>query len=72
MLERHAFILFSDCLLNPVLNVIYDAIYDAWLTYLTYMHVLDVDSNYEVLPGSNYLDRVVLCWCEVECGVTRS
>ena len=32
----------------PVLNAIYDAIYDAWLTYINYMHVLDADSDYEI------------------------
>ena len=35
-------------MLYPVLNAIYDAIYDAWLTYINYMHVLDADSDYEI------------------------
>ena len=35
-------------MLYSVLNAIYDTIYDAWLTYINYMHVLDADSDYEI------------------------
>ena len=38
---------------RPVLYAMYNAIYEAWLTYRNYIHVLDADSDYDI--EDNYM-----------------